>query len=85
MLTPTQGRLRAMLYTQQAVAAERYRADGASLLQVRIPKNDLLRILSAAGVAFEDLTWDEQTITDDVDQTRDYNTGPEGDETLVQL
>ncbi len=62
VLTPTQGRLRAMLYTQQAVVDENYRADGASLLQIRIPKNDLLRILSAASLAFEDLTWDDQVL-----------------------
>lgn len=62
VLTPTQGRLRAMLYTQQAVVAERYRDDGASLLQIRVPKSDLLRILSAASLVFEDLTWDEQSL-----------------------
>lgn len=59
VVPPTQGRLRAMLYAQQAVVSENYRADGASLLQVRIPKDDLLRILSAANIAFESLLWDE--------------------------
>ncbi|MGV8836227.1 ribosome rescue GTPase HflX [Cellvibrio sp.] len=62
VLTPTQGRLRAMLYAQQAVVEENYREDGASLLQIRQPKSDLLRILSAASLAFEDLTWDDQTL-----------------------
>ena len=62
VLAPTQGRLRAMLYTQQAVVEENYRADGASLLQIRIPKNDLLRILSAESLAYEDLSWDDQTL-----------------------
>ena len=68
VLAPTLGRLRAMLYTQQAVVSESYREDGASLLQVRIPKNDLLRILSAASVQFEDLMWDGQGLSspDDV-------------------
>lgn len=59
IVPPTQGRLRAMLYAQQAVVSENHRADGASLLQVRIPKDDLLRILSAANIAFESLLWDE--------------------------
>lgn len=59
VVPPTQGRLRAMLYAQQAVVSENHRADGASLLQVRIPKDDLLRILSAANIAFESLLWDE--------------------------
>lgn len=59
VLSPTQGRLRAMLYAQQAVVSENHRADGASLLVVRVPKHDLLRILSAESVAFEDLQWDE--------------------------
>lgn len=62
VLAPTQGRLRAMLYAQQAVVEENYREDGASLLQIRQPKSDLLRILSAASLAFEDLTWDDQTL-----------------------
>lgn len=62
VLTPTQGRLRAMLYAQQAVVEENYREDGASLLQIRIPKNDLLRILSAEVMAFDDLNWDDQVV-----------------------
>lgn len=57
VLTPTQGRLRAMLYTQQAVLDEGYRDDGASLLHIRIPKHDLLRILSVAAISFDDLQW----------------------------
>lgn len=57
VLTPQQGRLRAMLYAQQAVVAESYRDDGAGLVQIRIPKNDLLRILSAESITFEQLIW----------------------------
>lgn len=57
LLTPQQGRLRAMLYAQQAIVDERYRDDGASELQIRIPKSDLLRILSADAVSFENLQW----------------------------
>ncbi len=60
VLLPNQGRLRAMLYTQQAVVAESYRDDGASLLQIRVPKSDLLRILSADSIAFEQLVWAEE-------------------------
>jgi GTP-binding protein HflX len=59
VVPPDQGRLRAMLYAQQAVVSENYRDDGASLLQVRVPKDDLLRILSAETIAFENLLWDE--------------------------
>ena len=68
VLAPTLGRLRAMLYTQQAVVGETYRDDGASLLQIRLPKSDLLRILSAASVHYEDLMWDGQdlSVPDDV-------------------
>lgn len=59
VLTPQQGRLRAMLYTQQAVVTETYRDDGAALVQIRIPKSDLLRILSAESMTFEQLVWAE--------------------------
>lgn len=68
VLTPTQGRLRAMLYTQQAVITEDYRDDGASLLQIRVPKSDLLRILSAESIAFEHLIW-----ADDVSAEQDLS------------
>lgn len=64
VLSPAQGRLRAMLYTQQAVVGECYRDDGASLLQIRIPKDDLLRILSAEGVVLESLIWDEPSASE---------------------
>lgn len=59
VVPPDQGRLRAMLYAQQAVVSENHRDDGASLLQVRVPKDDLLRILSAEALVFESLLWDE--------------------------
>lgn len=60
VLTTQQGRLRAMLYAQQAVVAEEFRDDGASLLQIRVPKGDLLRILSAESIAFEQLVWADE-------------------------
>lgn len=64
VLAPTMGRLRAMLFTQQAVVEEAYREDGASLLQIRLPKSDLLRILSAASLSYEDLMWDGQALSE---------------------
>jgi GTP-binding protein HflX len=57
LLQANQGRLRAMLYQQQAIANEHYRDDGSSELELRIPKNDLLRILSAESLVFEQLNW----------------------------
>lgn len=57
LIEASQGRLRAMLYQQQAIAAESYREDGSSELELRIPKSDLLRILSADSLTFEQLTW----------------------------
>ena len=57
LLKADQGRLRAMLYQQQAVADENYRDDGSSELHLRIPKSDLLRILSAESLALDKLTW----------------------------
>lgn len=57
VLNPQQGRLRAMLYAQQAVLEEGHNDLGESLLQVRLPKDDLLRILSACNIPFESLVW----------------------------
>ena len=60
VLTPNQGRLRAMLYAQQSIVGESYRDDGGTLLQIRVPKSDLLRILSAESMIFEDLVWADE-------------------------
>lgn len=57
LLSADQGRLRAMLYQQQAVADECYRDDGSLELDLRIPKHDLLRILSAESLALDKLNW----------------------------
>ncbi len=57
LLSPQQGKLRALLYTQQAVAAESYQDDGKAVLEIRIPKDDLLRLLKAASENFDDLQW----------------------------
>lgn len=56
-LKPEQGRLRARLYQQQAVADEVNRDDGTTELQLRLPKSDLMRILSAEGLAYDQLDW----------------------------
>lgn len=57
LLSPQQGKLRALLYTQQAVAAESYKDDGKAVLEIRIPKDDLLRLLKAASEDFDNLQW----------------------------
>ncbi len=56
-LPPQQGRLRARLYQQNAIINEGYGEDGSSELEVRIPKADLMRILSAEQLEFEKLDW----------------------------
>jgi len=60
-LNADQGRLRAMLYEQNAVLSERYCDDGSSDLEVRIPKADLFRILSTVNLDFNELGWHEPT------------------------
>jgi GTP-binding protein HflX len=52
-LSHEQGRLRAKLYAQGAVQSERYLDDGCSELEVRLPKADLLKILSQEKIAEE--------------------------------
>ena len=59
LLRPQDGRLRAALYEQQAIAQESFRDDGVCLVSLRVPKSDLLRILSAQKIQFEDLVWAE--------------------------
>ncbi len=56
-LKPDQGRLRARLYQQQAVAAEEHDDDGSVLLDVRLPKSDLMRLLSAEKLRYDELHW----------------------------
>jgi GTPase len=57
LLTPQQGKLRALLYNQQAVAQETYQDDGKTILDIRVPKSDLLRLLKTASENFDDLQW----------------------------
>jgi len=59
LLRPQDGRLRAALYAQQAIAEESFREDGVAVANLRVPKSDLLRILSALRIQFEDLVWAE--------------------------
>ena len=57
LLSPQDGRLRAALYAQQAISAESFREDGICVANLRVPKSDLLRILSAQKITLEDLAW----------------------------
>lgn len=59
LLRPQDGRLRAALYEQQAIAQEFFRDDGVCVASLRVPKSDLLRILSAQKIPFENLVWAE--------------------------
>ncbi len=59
LLRPQDGRLRAALYEQQAIAQESFREDGVCVANLRVPKSDLLRILSAQKIEFEALVWAE--------------------------
>ncbi len=59
LLRPQDGRLRAALYAQQAIAEESFRDDGVAIASLRVPKSDLLRILSALKIQFDDLMWAE--------------------------
>ncbi len=56
-LKPEQGRLRARLYQQQAVAEEQHDEDGSVLLEIRLPKSDLMRLLSAEKLRYDELHW----------------------------
>ncbi len=49
-LTPSQGRLRAAFYQQGVVLAEQHGEQGDIGLELRVPKADFCRIVSAAGL-----------------------------------
>ncbi len=57
LLDPSQGRLRAKLYQQQAVADESSRDDGCTELQLRLHESDLFRLLSVEGLRYDQLNW----------------------------
>lgn len=60
-LPPDQARLRARLYEHNSVVAERHLEDGSSALELRIPKADLMRLLSAENVAWGNLEWERNS------------------------
>ncbi len=60
LLAPSQGRLRARLFEQHAVSDEQYRDDGSAALSLRIPKSDLLRLLSGLNMRFDELVWRDE-------------------------
>jgi GTPase len=57
ILSPAHSRLRAKLYEHNAVTEEAYTDTGASEVSIRIPKPNLLRILSNENIHWEDLEW----------------------------
>lgn len=57
ILAPTDGRLRARLFEQHAVGEENYRDDGCSIVSLRIPYSDFMRILSGLNLSFAELEW----------------------------
>ncbi len=57
ILLPAQSRLRAKLYEYNGVVGETYQEDGSSDLQLRMPRADLLRLLSAEAMCWEQLNW----------------------------
>jgi len=63
LLAPTQGRLRSRLFSQHAVNHEHYRDDGSAALSVRLPKSDLLRLLSELNMPADELVWQHKAPT----------------------
>jgi len=52
-LTPKDGQLRSLLYAQQAVVNETVSENGNIMMDVRLEKDDLQRLLSRAGIPVE--------------------------------
>lgn len=59
-LQPEQARLRAKLYDAQGVLDESYTDDGASELNLSLPRAELMKILSAEGLKEAALAWVEK-------------------------
>lgn len=57
ILGANQGRLRSFLFDQHAVTSEHYDEEGLAHLSIRLPESDFMRILSAASVSYEQITW----------------------------
>jgi GTP-binding protein HflX len=56
-LSPDHARLRARFYAHNSVVSERYFDDGSCSVELRMPKKDLMRLLSAENMAWDDLNW----------------------------
>ncbi|GAB1261687.1 ribosome rescue GTPase HflX [Aurantivibrio plasticivorans] len=56
-LKPQFGRLRARLFDANAVSHEDFLDDGSSELEIKMPKPDFMRLLSAENVGWDDLHW----------------------------
>lgn len=63
-LMPDHARLRARLYEHNSVVTENHLEDGSSTLELRIPKPDLMRLLSAENVRWSDLRWQQNASTE---------------------
>ncbi|BFM18228.1 GTPase HflX [Maricurvus nonylphenolicus] len=72
ILPPAQSRLRAKLYEHNAVTEEAYTDKGESEVSIRIPKPDLLRILSNENIHWQDLQWLEGNAKAHLDDTPDW-------------
>lgn len=57
-LSPQAGRLRAKLYEAGAVVAEHNQSDGATIVDIRMTRNDWQRLLKTEGVTAEQLVID---------------------------
>ncbi len=56
-LTPMQASLRSKLYEQHAVISENFSENGGSEVHLRIPKPDLMRLLSQSNCNWAELRW----------------------------
>lgn len=65
LLSADQGALRAKFYQQHAVVSEHYLDNGGSEVHLRIPKSDLLRILSHGNYQWSQLRWTDHPSSDD--------------------
>jgi GTP-binding protein HflX len=72
ILPPAQSRLRAKLYEHNAVTEEAYTDKGETEVSIRIPKSDLLRILSNEDIHWQDLQWLEGNAKAHLDDTPDW-------------
>ncbi|MCB1668122.1 MAG: ribosome rescue GTPase HflX [Porticoccaceae bacterium] len=60
-LAPVHARLRSQLYESKAVLAETTTETGAALLELRVPRRELQRLLKSEGLTIEQLKVVEQT------------------------